>query len=180
MIAEINTVDVLLNILQFVVPSLVVFGVTYTMLQKMLDQNLKSKELDIKSQKAELITPMKLQAYERLTLFLDRITPDQLVMRLAAPNMSAHQFKVELQRAISEEYAHNVSQQIYVSSQAWSLVKAVKEKVQNLIEVCYKDMNETSSATDLGKVIIQEVMERNENSTRAAIEFLKKELDIVF
>ncbi len=180
MIAEISAFDVVLNVIQFVVPSLVVFGVTYTMLHKMLEENLKYKEMEIRKQKNELITPVKLQAYERLTLFLERIAPENIVLRMAAKNMSATQFKVEMQNTISEEYSHNVSQQIYVSNQAWSLVKAVKEQVIQMIEVCYKDLPENASAAELGKAILNELMEKKGNPSRTAIDFLKKEIDLIF
>lgn len=180
MIAEITSLEVFLNILQFVVPSLVVFGVTYTMLQKLLDYNYRNREIELRKQKSELITPVKLQAYERLTLFLERISPDNLVLRMATKNMSATQLKIEMQNAIAEEFSHNVSQQIYISNQSWTLIKAVKEQVIQMIDNCYKDVAESSSAAELGKAILKEMMVKKENPTRTAIDFIKKEIDLVF
>ena len=110
--------DIFVETMQYMVPALVVFLVTYFTLKKMLDEDYRRKELEVKSKRSTDLTPMKLQAYERLTILLERIRLDNLVMRLADPNLSATAFMHRLSASINEEFNHNVSQQIFVSDQA--------------------------------------------------------------
>jgi hypothetical protein len=73
-----------------------------------------------------------------------------------------------------------VSQQIYISDQAWVIVKAAREDIINRIERAYKDMSEFSKGTDLGKAVLSGVMENKKDVVSSAILFLKKEIDLVF
>ncbi len=172
--------DIFIETMQYMVPALVVFLVTYFTLKKMLDEDYRRKELELKSKRSTDLTPMKLQAYERLTILLERIRLDNLVMRLADPNLSATEFKHRLSASINEEFNHNVSQQIFISDQAWIMVKAAKEDALNTINNCYKDMSEFSKSPDLGKAILQDVLDRKNDVVASAIGFLKKEIDLVF
>lgn len=176
----IDSFEIFIETVKFIIPSLVVFLTTYAMLSKFMDDDYRTKLLELKKENSNSMIPMKLQAYERLTIFLDRISPDTLVLRMADPQMNATQFKHLLIRTINDEYTHNVSQQIYVSTQAWKVVKAVKEQVIVTIENSYKDMKEDSKSTDLGKSILQDMMAKNENPCYVAIEFLRKEIELVF
>lgn len=180
MILDINITDVFISIIQFTIPALIVFAVTYTTQHKFLEDDLKRKKLELKEKLSDSLTPVKLQAYERITLLLDRMKPDNLVLRLAEPTMNAAQFKQTLVMAVNEEFNHNVSQQIYISDQAWTLIKAVKENTLNIINNSFSEMDPDSKATDLGKAIIKGVVERNDNTTEQAISFIKREIDIVF
>lgn len=180
MLLAIDTFEVFIEIVKFIVPSLVVFGITYAMLSKFMDDDYRAKLMELKKENSNTLIPLKLQAYERLTIYLDRISPDTLVLRMADPQMNATQFKHLLIKTINDEFTHNVSQQIYVSSQAWKIVKAVREQVILAVENSYKDMKETSKSTDLGKAILQDMMVRKDNPCYVAIEFLKKEIELVF
>jgi len=180
MLLAIDTFEVFIEIVKFIVPSLVVFGITYAMLSKFMDDDYRAKLMELKKENSNTLIPLKLQAYERLTIYLDRISPDTLVLRMADPQMNATQFKHLLIKTINDEFTHNVSQQIYVSTQAWKIVKAVREQVILAVENSYKDMKETSKSTDLGKAILQDMMVRKDNPCYVAIEFLKKEIELVF
>ncbi len=169
-----------IEILHFTIPAIIVFLVAYFMLKKMLDEDFKRKELETRSKRTKSLTPMKLQAYERLTILLERLRLDNLVMRLADPSLTATEFKHLLTKAINEEFNHNVSQQIYISDQAWQMIKYAKEDALNTINNCYKDMSEFSKSTDLGKAVLSDVLEKRTDLVATAITFLKKEIDLVF
>lgn len=101
------------------------------------------------------LTPIKLQAYERLTLFLDRISPENLVIRLSKSGQSANQLRHELIQSITSEFNHNISQQVYVSNDCWNMIKAVKEQIISVVEACYQESGDTESGPGLGKNIDQ-------------------------
>ncbi|MCB9241171.1 MAG: hypothetical protein H6608_08565 [Flavobacteriales bacterium] len=177
---EINSSNLFIDILQFTVPTLIVFLVTYLSLKKFLDEDYKRRQLELKSKLADELTPVKLQAYERLTILLERLKPDNLVLRLANTNINATEFRYLLIQQINDEFNHNVSQQIYVSDQAWTLIKAIRENTINQINDAYAGLREDARGTELGKNFLQLVVERNDQSAQQAIQFLKKEIDIVF
>lgn len=179
-ILDITSFEIFINMVQFIVPALLVLLVTYFTMKRFFDDAEKKRELKYKRKNSEKLTPIRLQAYERLTILLERMKPENLVLRLADNRMNATQYKHNLVNTINEEYSHNISQQIYISDQAWQMVKLIKEDTINVIENCYKDMPEQAKATDLGKAVFEEVMKRNEDRVQSAINFIKKEIDLVF
>ena len=174
-----DTISFIAELLKFIVPALIVFGVSYYLLSKFMDDNRHARLLEMKKEQAAIITPLRLQAYERLTIFLDRISPDNLVLRYSKSGQSAQQLRTLLIQNITEEFNHNISQQIFVSNQAWYLIKGVKEQIIGIIELCYKSGNENTSGPELGKKILNYLMDQKEIPTQKAIEFLKKEIEIV-
>ncbi len=77
--------------------------------------------------------PLRLQAYERLILYLERISPDSLVMRMSRSNLSVAQFQNELVTSVRTEFEHNLAQQTYISSQSWEKVKSARNSIIKLI-----------------------------------------------
>lgn len=179
-IAEIQIWPLVMQVLNFLIPSLIVFGVTYYLIDKLLSEQRKIRLLELKKTHVKEITPIKLQAYERLTMYLDRISPENLVVRFSKSGQSAAQLRNELIQSVSTEYNHNISQQIYVSDDAWTMIKAVRDQILNVIEDCYRDCTDQDSGPDLGKKILTKLISENYNGTQRAIELLKKEIEIVF
>lgn len=179
MLLEIDYLNIAVNLLMFIVPSLIVFGVSYSLISKFLDDQRNARMLDIKKEYSSQVTPVKLQAYERLTIFLDRISPDNLVMRHSRGGQTAAELRALLIHNVSEEFNHNVSQQIFVSNQAWTLIKAVKEQIIAIIDASFKRCDESTSGPELGKMILQHLMDQKEVPTQRAIEFLKREIEII-
>lgn len=179
-ILEINLIEVLVDFLKIVVPSGIVFGVTYFILNKFFDEQHKTRLLELKREHVKVISPIKLQAYERLALFLDRISPDNLVLRLSKSGQSAAQLRQALIQTISDEFNHNISQQIYVTDQSWNMIKAVKEQIIGIVEVCYKECDANETGPALGKRILNRLISEKQIPTQRAIELLKKEIEIAF
>lgn len=179
-VAEIDGWSIVANALNFLIPAGIVFGITYYLIDKLLSEQRKVRLLELKKEQMKELTPIKLQAYERLTLFLDRISPDTLVVRLSRSGQSANQLRHELVQTINSEYNHNISQQIYVSNDAWNMITAVKEQIISIVDDCYRSCDDTHSGPDLGKKVLSKLMVENYNGTQRAIELLKKEIEIVF
>ena len=179
-ILAMDTWQFFIEIMQFLLPAAIVFLVTYFILKKMLDEDYKRKELKAKSKRSSELSAIKLQAYERFTILLERIRLDNLVMRMADPAKSASEFRFMLSQSIHDEFNHNISQQLYVSEQAWQMIKLSKEEALQIIAHSFSDMTETTVATDLGKAILTKLENSQSNMAEATIGFLKKELEIVF
>jgi hypothetical protein len=117
-----------------------------------------------------------LQAYERMTLFLERITLNNLVLRLSSQALSAREFHQLLVREVREEFNHNLSQQVYMSDKVWiDIVRAMEDVVQ-VINEANASMPENASAMDLGRRIFQLAIEKNTNQTITALKSLKDEV----
>ena len=177
-IAEIDTFQVFVNLLNFLVPAVLVFGITYYLMEKFLKEQRLNRILELKKEQSKGLTPIKLQAYERLTIFLDRISPDNLVIRLSKKGQSANQLRSELIHTITSEFNHNISQQIYISNDAWNMIVNVKEQIINVVETSYSECAEEETGPGLGKIILTKLMNNKSIPTQKAIELLKNEIEI--
>ncbi len=176
------------EILKYILPSLVVLATSYLMLKAFLDNIEKNNEatrisqnkqklVEISLKNKELITPVRLQAYERIILLLERISPNSLIMRLHRPGLTAYQLQVDLINGIRDEFEHNLSQQVYMSSQAWELVREAKEKMIKLINTAVLSLSENSTGTDLSQKVFELISNESKLPTADAIEYVKKEIN---
>jgi hypothetical protein len=169
----------LLEILKYILPSLVVLAAAYYLLKLFLDNEQKKRTTDIKMAGYKIVTPIRMQAYERLVLFLERISPESLVMRVHNPELSALQLQTTLILTIREEFEHNLSQQVYVTSQAWELVRNAKEDMIKLVNTAAAKLNDTATALDLSQKIF-ELSLGDKIITKSALEFIKNEIRQIF
>jgi hypothetical protein len=165
-----------LQILIAIVPSFAIFAVAYFMMKGFIDGETRRRQIELKQSTKELITPVRLQAYERIVLFLERISPNSVVMRVFKPGMSAKLLQAELIKTIRSEYEHNMSQQIYMSNQAWELVKTAKEETIKLINLASTHLTDTAEGIEMANTIIAMAGQIKKLPTQVAIEALKIEL----
>ncbi len=118
---------------------------------------------------------LRLQACERLVLFLERIHPSGLVMRLNEPELTAGQLQILLVRTVREEFEYNLSQQLYISSATWEKIRNAKEETIALINRALMGLPEGASASQLVKGIMDEVVTRGKLPVETALELLKQE-----
>ena len=170
----------LLEILKYVLPLLVVFAMVYYMIKLFLDNEQRKRTTDIKMTGYKIITPIRLQAYERLVLFLERISPESLIMRVHKPELSALQLQTLLILNIREEFEHNLSQQVYISSQAWEIVRNAKEEIIKLINTAASKLNDNANAIELSQKIFELSLLSDKPLYKSALEFLKNEIRQVF
>ncbi len=76
---------------------------------------------------------LQLQAYERLSLLLERIAVQNMLLRRPAGELSAQQYTASLLLTIREEFEHNVTQQVYVSDALWQIILQARDNVSQLI-----------------------------------------------
>lgn len=112
---------------------------------------LKNKELKLLAVKSN--GDVKLQAYERMTLFLDRIKPSNLVLKFDK-NLEVHEFIFLLEKSISEEFEYNSSQQLYISKNSWENIVASKNNILQLMRKTYENLNANASLQDFKTVFL--------------------------
>ncbi len=172
--------ETLFEVLKYTLPSLIVFGTSYLIIRSFLETDQKKRKMELRMANLKTITPIKLQAYERLTLFLERISPESIIMRIMEPKMTSRQLQSGLLKVIRAEYEHNLSQQIYISAQAWAVIKTSKEQTIKLINSSMDKVDRDSPAIELSKTILESTVALNASPTQAAIDFLKGEIQQVF
>jgi ABC-type multidrug transport system fused ATPase/permease subunit len=163
-----------------IVPSAMVFGVAYYFLNKVNKDKAFVYSGDLRKDRQKHILPMKVEAYQRLILFLERIHPNSLVMRVHNPAKVATLMQHELLEQIRSEFEHNIAQQMFVSPQAWEMVKRSKDELIQLVHIAGKQMESTSMATDLSAKIFELTAQVDPFPTEIAIQFVKDEFQSLF
>ncbi len=168
------------ELLKYTLPSIVVFLTAYFIIKSFIENETLKRKIDLISSNSKLLTPIRLQAYERVILFLERISPESLIMRIQQPGMSAKQLLVSMLITVRSEFEHNLSQQIYLSSESWEAVKNAKENVIKLLNVAGSRVNENAKSIDLGKIIIEMYISVDNPPIAKAINNIKEEIRDTF
>lgn len=165
----------LFELLKFTLPSLIVFLTTYYLIRNFLAHERGKQMLEIKQSNKEVITPIRLQAYERVVLFLERINPNSIVMR-ANINVPASVLEAELLKIIRSEFEHNVSQQIYMSKKAWEMVVQAKEETIKIVNVAAVKVNRDANGMELAQSLLGVAAQLKSLPTKEALNFIKQEI----
>ena len=170
----------ILDILKYTLPALIVLITSYLVIRMMLknDQDKRNKEIILQNQKT--ITPLRLQAYERAILLLERISLESLILRVNKQGLSAQQLQGEMLSAIRAEFEHNLSQQIYMSPQVWEVVKNARINTVKLINTTAGGIKPGSPAIEFSTLLLEKVMEMEKPPTQVAIDFIKQEFNSLF
>lgn len=170
----------ILEILKYVLPAFIVFLTVWVIIHKYFANAEKMRRVDIMTENRRMITPLRLQAYERVIMFLERISPESLVMRVNQPGLTARQFQSELLSSIRAEFEHNLSQQLYISPEGWEMVKNARGISIQLINKAADQVKPDAPAVNLSSKILDMIMAAEKVPTGAAIDFLKKEVQSLF
>lgn len=118
--------------------------------------------------------PLRLQAYERMALFLERITPSKLLIRVVPTSSNKEDYETLIIANIEQEFEHNLSQQIYISDECWNIITASKNATIQLIRKAGM-LEKTDTANKLREIILTEMLEKQAPSD-AALSFIKNEV----
>lgn len=141
-----------------------------------VNEEYKRKE-SFKIENVKITIPLRIQAYERLVLLLERINPESLLLRLQTPQMSAGLLHEELLITIRAEFEHNLSQQIYVSQPSWEAVKHAKDTLVRIINEASEKIAPVAPATALSEAILSIMMTQQDNQIQKALNFLKRDAE---
>ena len=168
--------EILAEILKFTIPSVLSLLVALWAIDRFLKNEDHRRNYEIRKATVAQIMPIRLAAYERLVLFLERSAPDSLVLRVQSPEMNNLQLQQSLLAAIRQEYEHNFSQQLYVSEQASAIVKTAKESLIQLINLAASKVESTGNSTQLAMLLLETYASAENQPLKVAIDLLKVEL----
>ncbi|MCB9046547.1 MAG: hypothetical protein H6550_10480 [Chitinophagales bacterium] len=165
-----------LEILKYTLPALIMLMVTYMIVSKFLTEQTTRKQLALFHETQNITIPMRLQAYERLTLYVERIKPRNLLNRVYQKDMNVAVYEAMLVQTIKAEYDHNLAQQIYVSRLVWQTVSGVKEQEINIINTMARRLNPEAPAKELHKALMEYILsDEGEQPTDVALQIITDE-----
>jgi len=162
------------NVLMYTIPTVVTGVIAFYFFKEHTKSEDGRRRFLLKKDLQVHTMPLRLQAYERIVLFLERITPSKLLIRVSPTSEDKDLYEDLLIRTIEQEFEHNLSQQIYVTEKCWSILTTSKNATIQLIRKASL-LEKTDSANKLREVVLTEMMERHA-PTDAALSFIKEEV----
>ena len=159
---------------------LLLFGGAFFLLWYYLRSTRNRNQPSATNADQKVILTLRLQAYERFVMFLERINPSNLVMRLNSPELTSQQFQAILVRTIREEFEYNLSQQLYISNHSWEMIKNAKEETITLINQASAKVAENAHSSDLVKAIFEVSISKGKLPVEIANDEIKNELQNLF
>jgi hypothetical protein len=172
--------DALIEFIKILVPASIVLYGAYLLVRMFIQKEVNLRKLEVRSKSIETVLPNRLQAYERMALFLERISPQNLLVRLSTTGMTSKEFHQLLLSEIRNEYNHNVAQQVYMSEEVWNLIRSAKEDLILSINDAAGEMSMESSSLDLSRKIFEKSINKQVDPIAHALTELKKEIQQTF
>lgn len=168
----------LIEILAYSLPSLITGAVAFYFFQTYLRNEDQRRNFTLRKEKQQFSLPIRLQAYERMTLFLERISFSKLLVRVKPAGGNLAEYQNKLIQHIEQEFEHNLAQQIYLTDSCWNAVVAAKSAQIHIIRAVSLD----NTITDTGKMcehLLQQSIS-GEMPTQAALAVLKNEVRSIY
>lgn len=175
-----NDINVFWEILKICLPAIIVFLTAYFLFRDMLENAQRQREFEFRVKNSGKVTPVRLQAYERLALVLERISPQSLLMRISPHEITASEYHQQLLSNIRQEFEHNLSQQIYISPILWETIRGARENLIGIINKSAEEIGSEASSLALSKKIIEIYIEEEDQPIENAMNELKKEVGKFF
>jgi hypothetical protein len=163
------------EVVKYCIPALVVFITVYYLFDSYLKNQIKLKNLELQAQSKDSVVIAKIQAYERLMLFCERINPYQMKLRLELPDMSGKQLAASMIIAAMQEFEHNVSQQLYVTPTLWKIIQTVKDQTLEIIGKSAESLGTNASIDDFMKNLDQAIYKIGNLPTENGKQAIKRE-----
>lgn len=169
--------ELLVDVLKISLPAIVLAITVVVIISKHFknERDLYQKEISLKDREVSL--PLKFQAFERLVLLMERISLNNLLLRIPSAGQNVADFRLELLRNVTHEFEHNLSQQLYVSNACWEKIKEAKNYVLATINTIGESKDGMEPATELFDQLIAHITNQDISPIDEAIFMLKKEAD---
>ncbi|TDU40390.1 hypothetical protein BXY82_2437 [Gelidibacter sediminis] len=168
----------LIDALLYAIPALITGLVAYYFFKEFIKNEEARRRFLIQKDMQVNSMPLRLQAYERMAIFLERITPSKLIVRVTPTSSNKDSYENLLIANIEQEFEHNLAQQIYISDDCWNIISAAKNATIQLIRKASLS-EKTDTATKLREVVLTEMMEKRAPSD-AALAYIKQEVSAMW
>ena len=174
--------NVLIPVLSVLAAVALTGWIVFLLVKRYFDNEQKERllqmKIDERRETLKVVTPIRLQAYERMALFLERIAPGSLVLRCYQPGMDLRLLQGVMTKNIRDEWEHNLSQQVYLSSELWTRIREAKDEMINLVNSSAVSLTDESDPTRLAASIFASAADRS--PVDGALEAMHRELHELF
>lgn len=176
-------VSIVIILMVAVLATLALAGWIFYLLAKRYFDNQQKQQvlqmnLDARREALKVVTPIRLQAYERMALFLERISPNSLVLRCYQPGMDLKLLQGVMTKNIRDEWEHNLSQQVYLTPELWAHIREAKDEMINLVNSAAVSLPDTTDPTRLAAAVFASAADRS--PVDGALDAMHKELHELF
>lgn len=178
-----DTTAYIFDLLKIILPALIVAGAIYFLFQQFLEREQQRRLIEMRLETSKTTLPLRLQALERVTLLLERLSPQNLLVRISSANLPAADYHRLLLQEIRAEVEHNLSQQLYMQPETWAAVRQAQNSVSNLISSQFQKLPNPAEArgSELARRILETMMnDELPDPTAAAILAIKREAVAMF
>lgn len=168
------------ELLKILLPSSLLLYGMYLMVQTFVKRDFNLLVTDNRMKNQQSIIELRLQAYERVVLLLERISPHTLVMRIQDPSMNVGALRYLLIQSVRDEFQHNLTQQLYISPQVWNAVRTASDQVIAFINQASEPLDPEASGFELAQAILSRLVEQQLDLTGDAILLVKYEAQSLF
>jgi hypothetical protein len=168
----------LLNYLAYLLPAIIAGFIGFYFFKTYVNHQKEMQYLSLRKENRSEVLPLRLQAFERLILFLERISPGQLLSRVKPVGENKYDYENLLIASIEQEFEHNLVQQVYVSQKCWDAIKASKNSTISMIRRTSMS-DKITSAQKLREEILTDLLEKSSPSD-TGIAFIKNEIKQIF
>lgn len=170
----------LLDILKFTLAGVGTVYAAFYLIKPHLDKSESIQLLELKKTISNQTLPLRLQAYERIVLFIERVNPASMLVRLHSTGLSAAELHSIVANEIRNEFQHNITQQLYVSDRAWAVVSRVKDDTLSVVTNAVKALPETATGLDLSKTVLAHLSHLQDNPYDIALKIVREDMEALF
>lgn len=177
---QMNIENFLVQVAVIACGGILIVAAAYFLVKKDIQLYFKLKQSATQNTPQAALLPLRLQAHERLILFIDRINPSNLLLRLHQPGLNLVALQTLALKEINSEYQHNITQQLYINTLTWKVIQQLKEDTVVMLNTAVQGLPPTAEGIDLSRKILQHLSTIANNPFELATQLLKKEIHSLF
>ncbi|MBC8053971.1 MAG: hypothetical protein H7Y13_12970 [Sphingobacteriaceae bacterium] len=169
-----------IDVVKFVLAGSLISYIAWQLVKSELEKVNHSSLIELKKASQATTLPLRLQAYERLVLFIERINPSNMLVRVHVAGTTVREIQQFLIAEIRTEYQHNITQQLYVSTQAWAVMNRIQEDTISLINNTAAGLSSEASSVELSRIVLTHLANLEDNPYDAGLALLKHDMQHFF
>jgi hypothetical protein len=164
------------ELIKYAIPAIAAFLTMRYMLEQFHARERERETEMLRREAINKMLPMRLAALERLTLYLERINLQPMVLRAGIAGKTTAMLRAELTEGVVAELEHNLVQQVYVSQPVWSAVLKCKEETLTAINLCAQQVPAESPAIELAQSLLEQFAAGQNEALQSATHLIREEI----
>jgi len=177
---EMNVQKLIIDIAVLAAGGGITVAIAYALIKNDIQTYFKLRFQGQQKEGQGVLLSLRLQAYERLILFVERINPANLLLRLHQPGISPQDLQALVLTELRAEYQHNITQQLYIETSTWDVVTKLKEDTFAMLNNGMKSLPANAAGVDLSRNILQHMAQMKDNPYELTLALIKKDIHQLF